>query len=86
MPGLHKGQRPEHVHAVPVPTRTRPQTSDYRLIVAQTAQQLASDASGSWGCGAYYNSHWGQLCWDRQSEGLPIMVKELLPIILACTV
>ena len=49
-------------------------------------QQLASDASGSWGCGAYYNSHWFQLHWDRRSEGLPIMVKELLPIVLACTI
>ena len=48
--------------------------------------QLASDASGSWGCGAYYGSHWFQLCWDRRSEGLPIMAKELLPIVLACTV
>jgi hypothetical protein len=25
------------------------------------AQQLASDTSGSWGCGAYYDSHWFQL-------------------------
>ena len=49
-------------------------------------QQLASDASGSWGCGAYYDSHWFQLRWDHRSEGLPIMVKELLPIVLACTV
>ena len=49
-------------------------------------QQLASDASGSWGCGAYYDSHWFQLRWDQRSEGLPIMVKELLPIVLACTV
>ena len=47
---------------------------------------LRPDASGSWGCGAYYDSHWFQLRWDRRSEGLPIMVKELLPVVLACTV
>ena len=55
-------------------------------IIRLPRQQLASDASGSWGCGAYYGSHWFQLCWDRRSEGLPIMAKELLPIVLACTV
>ena len=49
-------------------------------------RQLASDASGSWGCGAYCGSHWFQLCWDGRSAGLPIMVKELLPIVLACMV
>ena len=49
-------------------------------------KQLASDASGSWGCGAYYDSHWFQLQWDRRSVELPIMVKEMLPIVLACTV
>ena len=34
MPSLHEGQRPEHVHAVPVLTRMRPQTGDYLQIVA----------------------------------------------------
>ena len=46
-------------------------------------QQMASDL---WGCGTWYNCHWFQLRWDGRSEGLPIMVKELLPIVLACAV
>ena len=45
--------------------------------------QMALDASGSWGCGGH---HWFQLQWDHRSAGLSIIVKELLPIILACAV
>ena len=58
----------------------------YPPTIRLPRHQLASEASGSWGCGAYYGSHWFQLCWDRRSERLPIMAKELLPIVLACTV
>ena len=47
---------------------------------------MASDASGSWGCGAWHGPHWFQLPWDSQSVALPIMTKELLAIVLACTV
>ena len=45
--------------------------------------QMASDASGSWGCGAWHGHSWFQLRWDRRSADLPIMVKELIPIVLA---
>jgi hypothetical protein len=48
--------------------------------------QMTSDASGSWGCGAWYGHSWFQLQWDSRSTHLPIMVKELLPIVLACSV
>ena len=48
--------------------------------------QMASDASGSWGCGAWYGMNWFQLQWDGRSSALPIMVKELLPVVLACAV
>ena len=48
--------------------------------------QMASDASGSWGCGAWYATHWFQLQWNTQSAALPIMAKELLPVVLACAV
>ena len=47
-------------------------------------KELATDASGSWGCGAWHGNHWFQLAWDEASLQLPITVKELLPIILAC--
>ena len=48
--------------------------------------QMASDASGSWGCGAWHAHSWFQLQWDERSAPLPIMVKELLPIVLAVVV
>jgi hypothetical protein len=48
--------------------------------------EITSDASGSWGCGAWHKHHWFQLQWDQRSQAFTIMVKELLPIILACAV
>ena len=48
--------------------------------------RMASDVSGSWGCGAWYLTHWFQLQWNTQSAALPIMAKELLPVVLACAV
>ena len=46
--------------------------------------EMTSDASGSWGCGAWYGNSWLQLRWDSQSQALSITEKELIPIILAC--
>ena len=48
--------------------------------------EMASDASGSWGCGAWHGDHWFQFRWDRRSAHLSIMIKELFPIIVACAV
>ena len=47
---------------------------------------LTSDASGSWGCGAYYNSHWLQYPWTSLTRDYHITAKELLPIVLAVAV
>ena len=44
---------------------------------------MASDASGSWGCGAWHGREWFQLRWDARSAPLSIMLKELFPIVLA---
>ena len=48
------------------------------------AVELTSDASGSWGCGAWCGSSWFQLEWDHKAYCLSIPEKELIPIILAC--
>jgi hypothetical protein len=48
------------------------------------AKEMATDASGSWGCGAWHGNSWFQLTWDTTSQSLPIVTKELLPIVLAC--
>ncbi len=48
---------------------------------------VTSDASGCWGCGAYWHSQWFQLAWpDARSAELSIMAKELVPIVMAAAV
>lgn len=48
------------------------------------AIEFTTDASGSWGCGAWCGEAWFQLQWDHRSHHLSIPEKELIPIILAC--
>ena len=48
--------------------------------------EITSDASGSWGCGAFHQDKWFQLQWDPHSLPLNITGKELLPIIMAAAV
>lgn len=45
--------------------------------------ELTTDASGSWGCGAFHEVDWFQLQWEEKSEPPNITVKELTPIVLA---
>lgn len=45
-----------------------------------------SDASGRWGCGAWYGKEWFQLQWGPNTCDLPIAVKELLPIVIGCAI
>ena len=47
---------------------------------------IVSDASGSWGCGAFWSPHWFQLQWDEKMQPLSIAVKELIPIVIAAAV
>ena len=49
---------------------------------------LWSDASGSWGCGAIWHTHWLQISWHQlvSFSSAPIAVKEMLPIILAACI
>ena len=37
--------------------------------------EMASDASGSWGCGVWRGHQWFQFQWDQRSSELTIMVK-----------
>ena len=43
--------------------------------------EVTSDASGSWGCGAFHGSEWFQLQWEQNSTQLNIMNEELIPIV-----
>ena len=47
---------------------------------------VTSDASGSWGCGAFSEREWFQLRWPETFRELHITVKELAPIVLAAAV
>ena len=47
---------------------------------------IQTDASGSWGCGAYFQGQWFQLPWDQAWFSANIMAKELVPIILSTAV
>ena len=59
------------------------------LLVALGEQEptvtLTSDASGTWGCGAFWNAWWFQLAWsDTACTGeVNIATKELIPIVMA---
>ena len=49
--------------------------------------KVVSDTSGSWGCGAYFRDEWFSLPWSLCPSwaDVHISVKELLPIVIACT-
>jgi hypothetical protein len=46
--------------------------------------KMTSDASGSWGCGAWHRQVWFQIQCDKYSPPLAIPEKELIPILLGC--
>ena len=48
--------------------------------------QAWSDASGSWGCGAYWGSRWLQFPWSEEARGWSISVKEMVPVMWGCFV
>ena len=55
------------------------------LSIFSTCSQLCvltSDASGSWGCGAYYGPNWFQFQWLEQAPS-NIATKEFIPILFA---
>ena len=45
---------------------------------------FTTDASGSWGCGAWHGTSWFKLKWDSRAHHLGIAEKELIPIVIAC--
>ena len=47
---------------------------------------IQTDASGGWGCGGYFEGNWIQWQWPHDWMPIPIMAKELVPIILCCAV
>ena len=52
----------------------------------QPAAVMTSDASGRWGCGAFWGTQWFQVKWPESVLHLHITVKELIPIVIAAVV
>ena len=44
---------------------------------------VTTDASGSWGCGAHFSSHWFQLKWTPAAASHSIAFLELVPIVIS---
>lgn len=60
----------------------------YMLPEERKREEIWSDASGSWGCAAYWGDQWFQLQWS-EFPGFAdkcIAIKELLPILTAAAV
>ena len=47
---------------------------------------ITSDASGTWGCGAFCGKEWFQLGWNGRLAQSHITVKELTPVVMATVV
>ena len=47
---------------------------------------VTSDASGSWGCGAFWDINWFQLEWAGLLREAHIAIKELVPIVIATAI
>jgi hypothetical protein len=47
---------------------------------------IQTDASGTWGCGAFFEGKWLQWQWSEEWLPIPIMAKEMVPIVLSCAV
>ena len=48
--------------------------------------ELLSNASGSWGCGAWRGTKWFQYPWSASAMHLDITVKELLLLVIAAAI
>ena len=58
------------------------------LAVRDHEEPITTDASGLWGCGGFWQSHWFQQPWESQ-EALTsqcIATKEMLHILLSCAI
>ena len=56
------------------------------LGVREPDEAVTSDASGHWGCGAYWRSVWFQLAWEDPSQRENIATQEQVPIVVAAAI
>ena len=55
-------------------------------LATDATQIFASDAFGTWGCGAWHGTSWFQWQWGPLSRERDISEKEMLPIVLAAII
>ena len=56
-------------------------------VLSPPSATVTSDASGNWGCGAFSSAGaWFQFQWPLAWDHIHIMVKELLPVVVACAI
>ena len=72
----------------PAQSQTRPDTpaersNSFRHCMGGPDRHLFTDASGSWGCGAWAMPHWLQSPWPSHHCLSSIALKELIPVVLA---
>ena len=56
------------------------------LALREAGIMVTSDASGSGGCGAFWDNFWLQMAWGNEVLSLSIAMKEMVPVIATCTV
>ena len=56
------------------------------MLPDRATVSIVSDASGRWGCGAFYDDQWLQLQWSASWTDVSIAPKELAPTVLAAAV
>lgn len=54
-----------------------------RFDKTHPTKMVTSDASGSWGCGAFCDSLWLQLQWPASMTQCHISVKEMIPVVIS---
>ena len=52
------------------------------ILPPNPPRTMVSDASGSWGCGAFHGNSWFQLQWPEEWATVSIAAKELVPIVM----
>ena len=58
----------------------------YQVDHQRCSANISSDASWSWGCGAFSGDKWFLFKWPQTLQASHITVKELVPIVLAAAV
>ena len=58
----------------------------HSFLPVQPTATITSDASGSWGCGAFTATHWFQVQWPPAWQQKNIAWKEMVPVLLAAAI